>query len=267
MAQRAPDNAFAESPRDLVPNAASMSSGPASWSGSTASMSGGCAAPRARSGSSPRSTSPRRSPGPSSWSASTAPRPLARPRNSPGGSSPSPRATSTPPRCASTPSRSGARPRGRCRCSASAERPSTPGSSRSAARRWARPLRLRRHARRRARQLVRAVATAALAGTRARSRRRIVARSPRLIVAADPRGYDPRGPLRAKCCGCTEAFQASRAGSIPVARLRDSHGEWRSLVAHPAGGRAVAGSNPVSPTRKSPGNGAFLLASAVIVRP
>ena len=26
------------------------------------------------------------------------------------------------------------------------------------------------------------------------------------------------------------------------------HGEWRSLVAHPAGGRAVAGSNPVSPT-------------------
>jgi hypothetical protein len=29
------------------------------------------------------------------------------------------------------------------------------------------------------------------------------------------------------------------------------HGEWRSLVAHPAGGRAVAGSNPVSPTRFS----------------
>ena len=28
---------------------------------------------------------------------------------------------------------------------------------------------------------------------------------------------------------------------------RRSHGEWRSLVAHPAGGRAVAGSNPVSP--------------------
>ena len=27
--------------------------------------------------------------------------------------------------------------------------------------------------------------------------------------------------LRAKCCGCTEAFQASRAGSIPVARLQD----------------------------------------------
>jgi uncharacterized membrane protein YbhN (UPF0104 family) len=53
--------------------------------------------------------------------------------------------------------------------------------------------------------------------------------------------------LRAKCCGCTEAFQASRAGSIPVARLHGSHGEWRSLVAHPAGGRAVAGSNPVSP--------------------
>jgi hypothetical protein len=29
-------------------------------------------------------------------------------------------------------------------------------------------------------------------------------------------------------------------------------GEWRSLVAHPAGGRAVAGSNPVSPTIKTP---------------
>jgi hypothetical protein len=56
--------------------------------------------------------------------------------------------------------------------------------------------------------------------------------------------------LRAKCCGCTEAFQASRAGSIPVARL-SCHGEWRSLVAHPAGGRAVAGSNPVSPTIKA----------------
>jgi hypothetical protein len=56
--------------------------------------------------------------------------------------------------------------------------------------------------------------------------------------------------MRAKCCGCTEAFQASRAGSIPVARLF-SHGEWRSLVAHPAGGRAVAGSNPVSPITRS----------------
>jgi hypothetical protein len=31
---------------------------------------------------------------------------------------------------------------------------------------------------------------------------------------------------------------------------RRSHGEWRSLVAHPAGGRAVAGSNPVSPTER-----------------
>ncbi len=32
--------------------------------------------------------------------------------------------------------------------------------------------------------------------------------------------------------------------------MRDSHGEWRSLVAHPAGGRAVAGSNPVSPIKR-----------------
>ena len=29
------------------------------------------------------------------------------------------------------------------------------------------------------------------------------------------------------------------------------HGEWRSLVAHPAGGRAAAGSNPVSPIKES----------------
>ena len=51
------------------------------------------------------------------------------------------------------------------------------------------------------------------------------------------------------------------AGSRPVARFgaeRDRvdcgfHGEWRSLVAHPAGGRAVAGSNPVSPT-EAPAN-------------
>ena len=74
------------------------------------------------------------------------------------------------------------------------------------------------------------------------------AEAARRIAGAPGEGYHPGRPLRAKCCGCTEAFQASRAGSIPVARLRDSHGEWRSLVAHPAGGRAVAGSNPVSPT-------------------
>ena len=33
------------------------------------------------------------------------------------------------------------------------------------------------------------------------------------------------------------------------------HGEWRSLVAHPAGGRAVAGSNPVSPISRLSGAG------------
>jgi hypothetical protein len=34
--------------------------------------------------------------------------------------------------------------------------------------------------------------------------------------------------LRAKCCGCTEAFQASRAGSIPVARLVGPRGVAQS---------------------------------------
>ena len=39
-----------------------------------------------------------------------------------------------------------------------------------------------------------------------------------------------------------------------------THGEWRSLVAHPAGGRAVAGSNPVSPIEgKAPLRLAFCL--------
>ena len=55
-----------EPPRDPGPSATSTSPGPASWSGSTASTSGGCAAPRARSGSSPRSTFAPPSPG-SSW--------------------------------------------------------------------------------------------------------------------------------------------------------------------------------------------------------
>jgi hypothetical protein len=43
---------------------------------------------------------------------------------------------------------------------------------------------------------------------------------------------------------------------LTVGRVESTrcHGEWRSLVAHPAGGRAVAGSNPVSPTSKGPAN-------------
>ena len=71
---------------------------------------------------------------------------------------------------------------------------------------------------------------------------------------------------RAKCCGCTGAFQALRAGSIPVARFArvDVNGEWRSLVAHPAGGRAAAGSNPVSPTtRKARNRGPFAVSGRV----
>ena len=107
---------------------------------------------------------------------------------------------------------------------------------------------LRDHARRRPRQLVRTLA-AALADPA--DRRRPHRGAPPALTGA-ARGKMGHRPLRAKCCGCTEAFQASRAGSIPVARLRTSHGEWRSLVAHPAGGRAVAGSNPVSPIERKP---------------
>jgi hypothetical protein len=45
--------------------------------------------------------------------------------------------------------------------------------------------------------------------------------------------------------GCTRP-----SGSVAIRHTGLSsadHGEWRSLVAHPAGGRAAAGSNPVSP--------------------
>src|SRR5436190_23384946 len=63
----------------------------------------------------------------------------------------------------------------------------------------------------------------------------------------EPPERDPRldcGTTRAWCNGRPRAFQALGAGSSPVARF----GAWRSLVAHSAGGRAVAGSNPVAPT-------------------
>ena len=131
------------------------------------------------------------------------------------------------------------------RCSASAARRSTPGSSRCRLAARPRAVRLGGHARRRPRQLVRPLAAgvADRRGGRRADRGAPPARRPR-------RARLTAGPLRAKCCGCTEAFQASRAGSIPVARSGSTHhGEWRSLVAHPAGGRAVAGSNPVSPTQ------------------
>ncbi len=42
-------------------------------------------------------------------------------------------------------------------------------------------------------------------------------------------------------------------------RMDACHGEWRSLVAHPAGGRAVAGSNPVSPTNELPASMRFTI--------
>src|SRR3954468_11367169 len=45
------------------------------------------------------------------------------------------------------------------------------------------------------------------------------------------------------------------------------HGEWRSLVAHPAGGRAVAGSNPVSPMRERRANAGLLMSEPDAVVP
>ena len=74
------------------------------------------------------------------------------------------------------------------------------------------------HARRRARQLVRPLA-AAVAARRGRHGADRGAAPARLTAAVGTAMIGPSG-LRAKCCGCTEAFQASRAGSIPVARSR-----------------------------------------------
>ena len=81
-----------------------------------------------------------------------------------------------------------------------------------------RALRLRDHDRRRPRQLVRRLAAA---GAARRRRRRPDRRAPPGRLTAHPAtAMIDRSTLRAKCCGCTEAFQASRAGSIPVARSR-----------------------------------------------
>src|SRR6185437_8250911 len=57
--------------------------------------------------------------------------------------------------------------------------------------------------------------------------------------------------------GAAGAGEGDRRGHLTVRRRRPLlgsgiysllHGAWRSLVAHPAGGRAVAGSNPAAPT-------------------
>jgi hypothetical protein len=54
----------------------------------------------------------------------------------------------------------------------------------------------------------------------------------------------------------------ARRLAAPRRRLSSpGHGEWRSLVAHPAGGRAVAGSNPVSPTIERAANRCFSICS------
>ena len=82
---------------------------------------------------------------------------------------------------------------------------------------------------------------------------------------------------RAWCNGCTRAFQALSTGSIPVARssgeprswrrLRPVPGAWRSLVAHSAGGRKVAGSNPVAPTDRTFSRGTARGVSRWIIQP
>src|SRR4051812_32010349 len=64
--------------------------------------------------------------------------------------------------------------------------------------------------------------------------------------------HRPRLDWAQRGCGvvaCTRAFQArgDRVRFPPPAL-----GAWRSLVAHPAGGRKGVGSNPTAPTNRSP---------------
>ena len=104
---------------------------------------------------------------------------------------------------------------------ARATAPSTPGSSRCSPRRWAGVQRVDRDARRGARQLVRAMAAAGAGrrGRRGAGGGAAVGAGRRVAVVPAAPAVRWAMALRAKCCGCTKAFQAFRAGSIPVARL------------------------------------------------
>jgi hypothetical protein len=71
--------------------------------------------------------------------------------------------------------------------------------------------------------------------------------SPTPSHACDPSYTNRRSPL-----GLFAMLAGVDPRSLPMRQNANSHGEWRSLVAHSAGGRAVAGSNPVSPISESP---------------
>jgi hypothetical protein len=71
------------------------------------------------------------------------------------------------------------------------------------------------------------------------------------------RSWPSDSPLTSTVCrndGAACILSGRGSGSRLVVVESKGRGEWRSLVAHPAGGRAVAGSNPVSPIHKSPAN-------------
>ena len=89
--------------------------------------------------------------------------------------------------------------------------------------------------------------------SRAGAARRRAARSSR-CSRATPRN-ECAGLSSARACG--RSVVVAQKPSKLLGRVRFpspacTYGEWRSLVAHPAGGRAVAGSNPVSPTEREP---------------
>src|ERR1700744_6606930 len=89
-----------------------------------------------------------------------------------------------------------------------------------------------------------------------------IARARALIIEAGPPAVIGRSrpllQLRSSRRIAALPMRDSRAGPRRALPWSDpglssaDHGEWRSLVAHPAGGRAAAGSNPVSPIMRKP---------------
>ena len=66
-----------------------------------------------------------------------------------------------------------------------------------------------------------------------------------------------RSPRNCRYPGAIFKGRSARRSPDPPGLSSADHGEWRSLVAHPAGGRAAAGSNPVSPMNEKPAHAGF----------
>jgi hypothetical protein len=78
-----------------------------------------------------------------------------------------------------------------------------------------------------------------------------------MSLPSSENGFESRRPLYSSATAAALPRRTAEAPGRLRRRINADHGEWRSLVAHPAGGRAVAGSNPVSPIHEQPGNKTF----------